>query len=70
MRDRNESRIPRKFGLLGSAVDPYAVSFLTALPDNACDRAADGLQYGPSIKALVEIFEREDRASQAQAGKA
>ena len=46
--------------------DPLAVRFLTALPDDACDRAPNGLEYGPSIEALVEIFEREKRASQAQ----
>ncbi len=41
--------------------DPNVAHFLTALPDDACDRAPNGLEYGPSIEALVEIFEREER---------
>jgi len=41
--------------------DPSVAHFLTALPDDACDRDADGFEYGPSIEALVEIFEREER---------
>jgi hypothetical protein len=45
---------------------PDAVRFLTALPDDACDRDAHGLEYGPSIEALVDIFEREERAGQQQ----
>ena len=31
------------------------------MPADACDRDADGLEYGPSIDALVEILEREER---------
>jgi hypothetical protein len=46
--------------------DPDVAEFLTAMPADACDRDADGLKYEPSIEALVEILEREERASQAQ----
>lgn len=48
---------------------PDAVRFLTALPDDACDRAPNGLEYGPSIEALVEIFEREERVDRQASAK-
>lgn len=39
--------------------DPNVTDFLTAMPEDVCDRDEDGLEFGPSIEALVEILERE-----------
>jgi len=40
--------------------DPGVREFLTGLPDEACDRDAAGLEYGPSIDALLQILERDE----------
>lgn len=39
--------------------DGHVRDFLTQLPSGSCDRDQDGLEYGPSIDALVETLEQD-----------
>ena len=42
--------------------DPNVAEFSMAMSADACNRDADGLEYGPSIDALVDILEREQNS--------